>query len=412
MSKGLIKSNLYKKLNHFCSFFLFFILVYVIIKYMRKLFLIFLALIIVMLPSCTSTVSMNIMRPAQINIPSKKICAIGYIASYNENYIQYISDTLTRKLDDSNYFESVYSYKQCENIIQSKSKYYTKILSKDRLFDEICSYFNEGTIIKIELNESYSEDPAPQKKQKPYRSEIQNDPDLAIHGYKNDTPETINENKSTTSDSSTHITGQKNTDSATSQTTQSNKTEEQEVTPYYHYGRLKITMYFSIIDPQTQSILKTITYTDEQEDTCLYENYKPGIHDRYKMALLCFDNIINRFIKDLTPHREQVSVSFISDKNFSQLDNAVYLLDNGYYNQGLEILENYAKTEYGNDVINAKAAYNYGMILALTGEYDESAIYLLRAYKLQSKNSKYKSALEFLKKEKANAEKLKNQLSK
>ena len=394
---------------------------YVIIIYMKKIhyfcLIIFFLLILI---SCTSNVSMNVLRPAEINIPSKRICALGYIACPTETYIQIVSDSLTRKIDESEYFDKVYSYKQCENIIQAKSKYYSKFLSKDRLLDEICSYFNEATVIKVEINESYSEDaPPPKKAKKINKSENESSPVMSVSGYKNgqstgsSSTSSGSGTSSSSSDSSSHVSGYKNGAGSSSSAQSSSNTENQEqAAPAYHYGRQKITIYFSIIDAKTQSVIRTKTYTDNQEDSCPYENYVPGIHDRYKMALKSFENIFNLFVKDITPHRENVSVSFISDKNFTELDSVHHLFNSGYYEQALAILKDYATTEYGNDVINAKASYNYGMVLALIGEYDESAVHLLRAYKLQSKNSKYRQGIEFLKKEKANADRVKSQLSK
>ncbi len=369
--------------------------------------------------ACTSTVSMNVMRPAEINIPSKKNCAIGYISVQNPLYVQLISDSLTHKIEDSNYFNNIYSYKQCENIIQSKSKYYTKVLSRDRLLDEICSYFKEATVIKIRVNENFTEDPPPQKiKQKPYRSEIEQEPNFGIQGHKNgnsgnvtDDTSKITGHKNDGTESTTHVKGHKNDDSEYA-STQSNTSEDAAKTPAYHYGKQTVTMYISIIDAQSQSIITEKTYSDTQEDSCLYEDYYPQVHDRYKMASKSFDILLSKFVNDLTPHRELLSVSFISDKNFINLDNVSYLFNKGFYDEGMDILKEYAFTDYGNDVINAKASYNYGIVLALTGDYDKSAKYLLKAYKLQDRNSKYKQGLDFLKREKENAEKVNSQLTK
>lgn len=317
----------------------------------KKQFVLFTILLVFFTVGCASKVQTTVMRPAEIHLNNIKTIAIGNITGNTWNHRNLVDTLLSTELVNCGYFDKVLDRKNIE-ILQNEMDLALLGLTDEALALNLGKYIGASNMIFCFIDDAYTEE-------------------LTKDDFKN------------------------------------SKGEIQ--TEYTRTGELTVKMYFKIINTETTEIIATKNISKNKTLTETAIDKKPSyINKSYAWDDLAED-IISEFVYAIKPNLVNVHVNLLSHKLLPDNKTIIGLMEVGATDEALGILYDAAQKEYEDNKIKARANYNYGMVIALLGNYEIGYEYVTNAFLLDPKNNKYKEGLAFIKNEQASALKLKLQ---
>jgi tetratricopeptide (TPR) repeat protein len=177
---------------------------------------------------------------------------------------------------------------------------------------------------------------------------------------------------------------------------------------FWRRGLYQLTVHVSLVDLKTSKILaikdlsaafKSSTSADKQTPE------KINVDDLYTK---CVEQIANDFMKTIAPYQVTVVAKFITDSKVPELAQAIAHFKADDFETGISLLESTTEKDGLETTQKAKAYYNLGLAQMYSGLNDEAVENLQKAISLEPK-SMYTNALAQAKREKENADKLKQQ---
>lgn len=318
---------------------------------LKKLFIVFTIVFILFTLGCASKVQTTVMRPAEIHLNNIKTIAIGNITGNTRNHRNLVDTLLTTELVNCGHFDKVLDRKNIE-ILQNEMDLALLGLTDEALALNLGKYIGASNMIFCFIDDNYTEK-------------------LTKDEFKNSKGETQTE--------------------------------------YTRTGELTVKMYFKIINTETTEIIATKNISKNKTLTETAINKKPPYINEYDAWEDLAEDIISDFVYAIKPNLVNVHVNLLSHKLLPDNKSIISLMEAGATDEALGILYDAAHKEYEDNKIKAKANYNYGMVIALFGNYEIGLEYVTNALLLEPKNNKYKQGLTFIKNEQASALKLKQQ---
>ena len=189
-----------------------------------------------------------------------------------------------------------------------------------------------------------------------------------------------------------------------------NKKEGKSYTTYYRDGKHTLRVNVKVIDGTTAKVIAMKNIDVVAKTTKSATNKVAPSIDRDALYAKTVKDVAKKFMKMIAPYQEQVRASFQTDKNLPEIEQALVYFKTGEWNDGLQLLES-AKNKAGLETkVKAKAFYNLGLAQTYASEHESAIENIKMAMKLVPASSVYQKALLKAKKEKADAEKLKEQI--
>jgi len=316
----------------------------------------FIALLLILGACATASIMMTVKRPAEVNMKNFKKIAIGDLTGGTGTHSNDLMDMFTTKLVSSNYFEAVVDRQNLKGILSEHN------LSSSGLVDENSSaqlgqFLGAAALVF---------------------GRIQTDKYDETLTYKDVTRTDKNKNK-------------------------------YNVRVYTRTGTYTIAVHVQISDVQTAKIVGVKDLTSAIYDTKSAENQEPEGIDKSSLYTIAVTKISDQFMKLVVPYEVTVKAQFETDsKNLPELAMAVKQIQIGETNEAIKMFTEASQKPELLPKIKAKAFYDLGLIQMYVGQYEDSITNLKEAYKLNPV-TKYMTAINTAKQEKAAADKLKEQ---
>lgn len=177
-------------------------------------------------------------------------------------------------------------------------------------------------------------------------------------------------------------------------------------------GVYRLSVNMKVIDVQTARILAIKNIPAVRRATKRADKKDPAKIDTESLLAGCIADITRQFIRMIAPFEEQVRAAFLTDKLLPETDRAVGLFRVGEWDDGIAILEQATKKSGLPSEIQAKTYYNLGLAKIYVGEFDAAVEQLKTALSLDPTSRRIQQTILRAKEEKANAEKLREQMGK
>ncbi len=175
-------------------------------------------------------------------------------------------------------------------------------------------------------------------------------------------------------------------------------------------GTYRLTVNLQVIDIQTARILAAKSLSAERAARMSADNRDPANIDRNTLYARCLKDISQQFIRIVAPYDVQVRAAFLTDKLLPEVDQAIGYFRIGEWEEGMTILRGtISKTGLPLEV-QAKTFYNLGLAETYAGQFDEAVEHLKTALSLDPTSRRIQNAILRAKMEKESAEKLKEQI--
>jgi len=171
---------------------------------------------------------------------------------------------------------------------------------------------------------------------------------------------------------------------------------------------LAVSLY--VIDSNTSKVLISRVLESRRTDSSFADMKEPDQIDYESLFNGCAFDIAYQFGALIAPHNIIVKVKLEKDSVLPEIEKAIAYLQMDEYDRGMTMLKSMTeKTELKPKVL-AKTYYNYGMMLVYSGDYFQGHKYLLQAFELMPKSSKYQNAVREAKNEMEQARRLGEQM--
>lgn len=165
---------------------------------------------------------------------------------------------------------------------------------------------------------------------------------------------------------------------------------------YQRKGTAKVTATLQVVDLNTGKIIAIAKLDKAQSATRSSTDKKPGKIDRNPLFSKCRENIIHRFMRKIAPYKEMVSVSFATDDKMPELKQGYNMAKIGNWEKAIESFQS-AVEKYRNSKLPVdKAYYDLGLGYMYTDRFDKARENFESAYKIKA-DGKYEKALKKLK---------------
>lgn len=179
---------------------------------------------------------------------------------------------------------------------------------------------------------------------------------------------------------------------------------------HYREGLYTLIVNVNVIDMQTAKILAVKTLSTSYRDSTSADNETPPQINKNELYTRCIDQTKQQFLRLVAPYTVQVKAKFQTDKMLPEVDSAIAQFRIGEWDTGMKLLES-AINKPGLEIkIRAKTYYNLGLAQTYRGQFAEALENLKKAMELMPNEKAYQNAILQAKKEKAQADKLKEQI--
>ena len=175
-------------------------------------------------------------------------------------------------------------------------------------------------------------------------------------------------------------------------------------------GRYNLSAALKLIDVQTGKILAAKNFAAVKSSKQSAIDKTPAKIDRSILYRQALNQLGNQFIKTIAPFKARVSAKFEMDDAIPRAERAVAMFKVGEWDDGIKLLQTATKKKKLKKVIRAKAFYNLGLAQTYQGQYDLAIQNIKKAIDLNPKSSRYMNALRNVKNEQKKAEELEQQL--
>ena len=175
-------------------------------------------------------------------------------------------------------------------------------------------------------------------------------------------------------------------------------------------GSYRVSANLQIIDIQTARILAVKSLSAERTARKSADEQDPDNIDRNALYARCLKDISQKFIRMVAPYDVQVRAAFLTDKLLPEVDQAISYFRIGEWEVGMTLLRGTISKSGLPVEVQAKTFYNLGLAETYAGQFDEAIEHLKTALSLNPKSRRIQNAVLRAKMEKENAEKLKEQL--
>ncbi|MGI6477936.1 MAG: CsgG/HfaB family protein [Salinivirgaceae bacterium] len=178
---------------------------------------------------------------------------------------------------------------------------------------------------------------------------------------------------------------------------------------FYREGTHTFIVNLKLIDIVTAKVLAVKTIDGTHKDKKSANNKAAPEIDKNLLFSFALKKVSTDFMKMIAPYDVTVRATFERDSKLPELDQCLTLLKIDEWDAGLKLLEDATKKPL-EPKVKAKAFYNYGILLMYGGQAEKAIDTLMEAMKLVPTSRKYQNAIIQAKREKAQADKLKEQL--
>jgi len=318
----------------------------------------FLILILALfLNSCgTTSMTMRVKRPAEINLKGYQKVAIGDIVDQRSRVNRHsrdISDELTTTLFKSGYFE-VLDREHLAKILEEQGLAQTGLIDESSAA-QIGNIIGAGVFVFGRIqNDKYEEKTSKGKQTKDKKG----------------------------------------------------KTHQ----PHYFDGEFNLSVNVKLIDIQTAKILGVKTLTSRRTKRNKADNKPAPEVDPDMLYRQCLNDISAQFLKLVAPHDASVRAEFETDDDLPEVEQAIAMFRIGEWNDGLNILQKATEKTGLEKEVRAKSFYNLGLAQTYSGDFQNALANLKKALLLDPESSRYQGAVRNVKSEQEKAQRLKEQL--
>ncbi len=175
-------------------------------------------------------------------------------------------------------------------------------------------------------------------------------------------------------------------------------------------GSYRVAANLQVIDIQTARILAVKSLSANQSAISIADGKDPASIDRNALYAKCLKDISEKFIRMVAPYDVRVRAAFLTDKLLPEVDQAIGYFRIGEWEEGMTFLRgSIGKTGLPLEV-QAKTFYNLGLAETYAGQFDEAIEHLKTALSLNPRSKRIQKTILRAKMEKESAEKLKEQL--
>jgi len=175
-------------------------------------------------------------------------------------------------------------------------------------------------------------------------------------------------------------------------------------------GTYRVAANLQVIDIQTAKILAVKSLTAERAARKSADMKDPEHIDRTALYTRCLKDISQQFMRMVAAYDVQVRASFLTDKLLPEVDQAVSYFRIGEWEEGMTILRGTTSKTGLPLEVQAKAFYNLGLAETYAGEFDAAIEHLKIALSLDPKSKRFQRTILRAKMEQENAERLEEQL--
>jgi len=175
-------------------------------------------------------------------------------------------------------------------------------------------------------------------------------------------------------------------------------------------GSYRVAANLQVIDIQTARILAVKNLSAVQTATSIADRKEPKSIDRNALYARCLKKISQQFIRMVAPYDVRVRAAFLTDKLLPEVDQAIGYFRIGEWEEGMTLLRGTISKSGLPVEVQAKTFYNLGLAETYDGQFDEAIEHLKTALSLNPKSRRIQNAVLRAKMERESAEKLKEQL--
>ncbi len=178
---------------------------------------------------------------------------------------------------------------------------------------------------------------------------------------------------------------------------------------YRRRGQYSLTVHLSVVDLKTSKVLAIKDIAAVAKESTSADRKVPEKIDVSVLYTQCIYKITTDFLRMIAPYQVNVVARFITGGKVPEFQQAIAYFKANDWDSGISVLESVTQKEGLEPTLKAKAFYNIGLAQMYSGRNDEAIENLQKAITLDPKKSMYTNALAQAKREKENADKLKQQ---
>ncbi len=178
---------------------------------------------------------------------------------------------------------------------------------------------------------------------------------------------------------------------------------------HYRDAKYDLAVNIKLIDIETSRVIAVENISASDNKRTVADLNRPPMIDKDVLYRNCLTEIMSKFRKIVAPYDMKVEVSFETDKELPEADQAILFLKAGNWEDGLKLFEQATKKPGLKKKVRAKAYFDLGMAQMYHDQSDLAIETLQQALILHPK-TKYEKAISRAREEKANSEELKKQL--
>lgn len=178
---------------------------------------------------------------------------------------------------------------------------------------------------------------------------------------------------------------------------------------HFRDGKYDLTVNIRLIDIETSRLLAVENISASDQKRTFADMKRPPLIDKNTLYRNCLNKIMDKFRKIVAPYNVKVEVSFETDKQLPEVDQAISFLKAGNWDDGLELLQRATQKQGLKKKVLAKAYFDLGLAQMYSDQCDLAIETLQQALILHPK-TKYEKAINQAREEKAKSAELKKQL--
>jgi len=174
-------------------------------------------------------------------------------------------------------------------------------------------------------------------------------------------------------------------------------------------GKYDLAVNIKLIDIETSKLIAVENISASDSRRTVADLKTPAKIDRDVLYRNCITKIMSKFSKIVAPYNINVEVSFETDKQLPEVDQAITYLKIGNWDEGLRLLEQATEKPGLKNKVRAKAYFDLGLA-QMYGDQNEQAIASFQEALVLNPKSKYEDAIKKSRSEKKKSDELKKQL--
>ncbi|KAA3618100.1 MAG: hypothetical protein DWQ05_08640 [Calditrichaeota bacterium] len=190
---------------------------------------------------------------------------------------------------------------------------------------------------------------------------------------------------------------------------ETNKKTKKTIRKWQRKGTSKVTATLQVVDLATGKIIAISKLEKAQSATKYSDVKRPAKVDKNALFSQCRENIVRKFMREIAPYTERVSVAFETDDKMPELQQGYNMAKIGNWDEAIISFQTAVKKYKNGQLKVDKAYYNLGLGYMYTDRFTEARQNFELAYKRKAEG-KYEQAIKKLNRRIEEKRRLKEQM--